>query len=231
MFAAEIDNSLRNISTVSGRYVLRGEARRPGVNILACRLRTISPFGFIATAPAVGEIGDIVSASFAPFGMLNGRISRHVGDGFAVELEGADAQQDALAGRIETFRHRVWNGMADRRAAKRFMPAEPRSVLIRESWAAVPCLVVDYSAAGAAISADVRPVVGEPVLVGQMSAKVVRLFDVGFAVRFDALEPGDEIERLLEAPPQWRGALAVIPPMRIDTSEPGDPQSDGYGYD
>ena len=82
----------------------------------------------------------------------------------------------------------------------------------------------------AAISADYEPVRGEPLAVGKILARVVRKLDVGFAVHFDTLQPADEIEDLLEAPTEWRKAVAVLTPMRIDTSEPGD-SDDGYGYD
>ena len=227
---AEIDHSLHNISTVAGRYVLGPQARRPGVNIFACRLRTISPTEFVVSAPVIGALGETVSASFAPFGNLGGRISRHVADGFAVALDRDAAGQGELAGRIDAFRHKPWLGLADKRAEKRLMPAEPRSVIILEGGEVLPCLVVDYSASGAAISADVHPVIGAPVTVGHVPARVVRLFDVGFAVHFDTLQPADEIEDLLEAPTEWRKAVAVLTPMRIDTSEPGD-SDDGYGYD
>lgn len=230
MPAAEIDHSLHNISTVAGRYVLGQQARRPGINIFACRLRTISPTEFVASAPVIGEIGEQVSAGFAPFGALRGRISRHVADGFAVTIESDSAQQNALAERIEAFRHKPWHGVADKRAEKRFMPAEPRSVIILEGGDMLPCLIVDYSASGAAISADTHPVIGAPVTIGHVPARVVRLFDVGFAVRFDTLQPADEIEDLLEAPQEWRKAVAVLKPVHIDTTEPGD-AGEGYGYD
>ncbi len=229
MPAAEIDLGLHTVSAVAGRYVLGQQAPRPGVNILACRLRAISPTSFTATAPVIGAVGEAVSASFAPFGTLHGHIWRHVPDGFAVQLDGDDA--DALADRIEAFRHRSWRGMADRRAAERFMPAEPRSVLILEHAIAVPCLIVDYSATGAAISADIHPPIGASVTVGQVPGRVVRLFDVGFAVHFEAPQPADEIEAMLETPPQWRNALAVLPPLHIDTREPDDTPAEGYGYD
>ncbi|KRA42568.1 PilZ domain-containing protein [Devosia sp. Root635] len=227
MSATEIDHSLHNISTVAGRYVLGQQARRPGVNIFACRLRTISPTGFVVSAPVIGAIGEQVSASFAPFGNLHGRIGRHVADGFAVELDGAEPD---LADRIETFRHKPWHGLADKRAEKRFMPAEPRSVIILEGGDVLPCLIVDYSASGAAISADTTPIPGAPVTIGHVPGRVVRLFDVGFAVHFDARQPPDEIEGLLEAPLEWRRAVTVLQPRHIDTSEPGD-TAEGYGYD
>lgn len=230
MPAAEMDLGIDNISAVAGRYVLGHQARRPGVNILACRLRAISPTGFTAAAPVIGAVGEEVSASFAPFGTLHGHILRHVADGFAVELDGGADVADALADRIEAFRHRTWHGMADRRAAKRFMPAEPRSVLILEHGTVLPCLIVDYSASSAAVSADIHPPVGASVTVGQVPARVVRQFDVGFAVHFE-VPPAEELEAMLETPPEWRNAVAVVPPQHIDTSEPDDTPAEGYGYD
>ena len=230
MPAIDTDHSLHNISTVAGRYVLGHQARHPGVNIFACRLRAISPIGFVASAPVIGAVGEVVSASFAPFGTFHGRISRHVADGFAVEFDGTGEDLVGLADRIEAFRHRPWHGLADKRAEKRLMPAEPRSVLILEDGTVLPCLIVDYSASGAAISADTHPSPGASVTVGHVRAHVVRQFDVGFAVRFDTTQPADEIEGLLEAPQEWRRAVAVLPMVHIDTSEPGD-ADDGYGYD
>lgn len=229
MPAAAIDPSLHNISTISGRYVLGPQARRPGVNIFACRLRAISTEEFVVAAPVIGKVGEAVSATFGPFGTLRGHIARHVADGFAVALDSASLPPD-LADRIEAYRHKPWQGHANKRAEARFMPAEPRSVIILDDGVALPCLVVDYSASGAAVSADIHPAIGASVTVGHVRASVVRLFDVGFAVHFDTLQPEDEIEDLLEAPLEWRKAVEVLKPVHIDTSEPGDDPT-GYGYD
>ena len=226
---AAIDRNNHQISTVTGRYVLGDEAKRSGSNVLACRLQAISPTEFIASAPAVGRIGEVVSANFGPFGALEGRISRHVADGFAVELTGARAVQAELARRIEAFsrsRH-----TADRRGLGRFLPAEPRSMLMLESGLAMSCLIVEYSQAGAMISADTRPPVGSAVTVGHMLAHVVRHFDVGFAVRFDNPHRDDDIETLLETPRAWRKAISVLPSTSVDAHDPGEPKHDGYGYD
>lgn len=230
MPSVAIDHSIHDIDTVTGRYVLGEEARDPGVNILACRLRTISPTEFVATAPAVGPIGAVVSADFGPFGALHGHISRHVNDGFVVTLDGARAAQALLAERIEAFRRRPTE-TDDRRTAGRSMPAEPRSMLFVGPDVAVSCLIVDYSATGAVISASTRPAIGTSVMVGHMLAHVVRQFEYGFAVRFDNQHPDDDIETMLEPPRAWRKAMAVLPASPVDTSDPGEPLHEGYGYD
>lgn len=232
MPSAAIDHSIYDVDTVTGRYVLGEQEQRSGGNILACRLRTISPTEFVATVPAVGSIGEVVSASFGPFGALQGRISRYVDDGFVVKLDGARAAQALLAERIEAFRRQPQSTETeDRRTAGRYMPAEPRSMLFVEPDIAVSCLIVDYSATGAVISASTRPALGTSVTVGHMPARVMRHFEYGFAVRFDNPHPDDDIETMLETPRAWRKAMAVLPTASIDTDQVGEPGHDGYGYD
>lgn len=216
-----IDDNL-HVGAVTGRYVLGNRASLRGVNVFACRLRSVSSTSFVAAAPVVGKIGDVVTASFGPFGTLHGRIARHVVDGFAVDVEADAAHRDELAARIDAFRDRVWTGVADKRAEKRFMPGEPRSIVILADGAVQPCLIVDYSASGAAVSADLEPTIGQKLTIGQVAGNVVRLFDVGFAVHFDSLQAVDDIEERLAAPDEWRDAVAVLKAKRINTDDPGE---------
>jgi hypothetical protein len=59
------------------------------------------------------------------------------------------------------------------------------------------CFIIDVSASGAAISADVRPPIGTPLAVGKVVARVVRQFDDGFAVQFIELQDLDQLEQKL----------------------------------
>jgi len=224
-----LDARLR-VGSVTGRYVLGEASSVLGVNVFACRLRSVSSDSFVAAAPVVGELGDWVTASFTPFGTLHGRIEHHVDDGFVVQLAVDRAERKRLAQRIMAYRGRVWRGAADHRVADRFMPAEPRSVILPDSGGVYPCLVVDFSSTGAAVSAAINPPVGTRVTIGQVAAEVVRLFDVGFAVRFDPLPQADDVERLLEAPEEWRDAVAVLTRKPLD-SDQADEVLEVYGYD
>lgn len=219
-----------HVGAVTGRYVLGDRASLRGVNVFACRLRSVSPTSFSAAAPVVGRIGDPITASFGPFGTLRGRIARHLTDGFAVDVEAGPVARDELAARIDAFRERVWTGVGDKRAEKRFMPSDPRSVIILEDRTVLPCLVVDYSASGAAVSADITPAFGQRMTIGQVAGRVVRLFDVAFALHFEDLQPADDIEALLAAPDEWRDAVAVIRSPRIDTDEGERLELTDYGY-
>ena len=65
-------------------------------------------------------------------------------------------------------------------------------------------MLIDVSRSGAAVSADVPPVLGMKVMVGTVPGNVVRLLDVGFAVQFDEALATEVIEKRLclpERPP------------------------------
>lgn len=217
---------IAGISTVAGRYAIGDQPMHPGLNMFACRLRAISAAEFVVTAPVIPTIGERVRASFGPFGSLSGKIARHLDDGFAVAIAHAGDGRAELVARIASFRERPWTGTRERRMDHRFMPGEPRSVIGRPDGWAQPCLIVDYSASGAAVSAAFQPAVGEVVTIGQVTAEVVRLFDVGFAVRFFERQDPEEIESLLEAPEEWRSAARRAVPAR----DPVDP-AEVYGAD
>lgn len=195
--------ALHGIRTVTGRYVIGEQAAQPGVNLFGCRLRMISSDAFRVAAPVIPEQGEVVIASFGPLGTLQGLVEQQLQDGFVVALTQDQAARHRLNQRITGFSERLWTGKLDRRADRRLMPRNPRTVISRpDSWSH-PCLVLDYSRAGAALSASFQPEVGEVVTVGQITAEVMRLFDVGFAVRFFETQEPDQIESLLEAPDEW----------------------------
>ncbi|ODT75528.1 MAG: hypothetical protein ABS76_34010 [Pelagibacterium sp. SCN 64-44] len=198
--------ALHGIRSVTGRYVIGEQATHPGINLFGCRLRMISSDAFRVTAPVIPEAGEAVSARFEPFGILSGRVERQFEDGFIVAIAQEPAARDKLNARITAFSERLWTG-EDRRADKRLMPRNPRTVIARPDNWSQPCLVMDYSPSGAAISAAFQPAVGEVVSVGQVTAEVVRLFDVGFAVRFFERQDPEQLEDLLEAPDEWRAMV------------------------
>ena len=49
---------------------------------------------------------------------------------------------------------------------------------------ATTCRIIDLSLSGAALAAEMRPQVGEPVTLGRVPARVVRHLEDGFAIEF-----------------------------------------------
>jgi hypothetical protein len=201
--------ALHGIRTVSGRYVIGDGDIHPGINFFACRLRMISSEAFRVTAPVIPMVGDIIVATLGPFGTVRGIVERQFEDGFVVLIEHDGLSRDVLNEKISAFTDRLWTGEDERRGANRYLPRNPRTVFSRPDGWSQPCLVMDYSASGAAISSAFQPAVGEVVSVGSITAEVVRLFDVGFAVRFFEPVEIDGVEKALEAPAEWKAMVGA----------------------
>lgn len=199
--------ALHGIATVAGRYVIGEQSTHPGINLFACRLRMIGSDTLRLTAPVIPQKGERVSTSFNSFGTLTGRVTRQFDDGFEISIEQSDAERERLNARITSFSEKLWTTETDRRVAQRVMPSNPRTVIARPDNWSQPCLIVDYSISGAAVSAAFQPEVGEIVTVGRVTGEVVRLFDFGFAVRFFEPQNADHLEGLLEAPDEWREVM------------------------
>ncbi len=199
---------IRFIGAVMGRYALESRrARGKGVQVFACRLQSISPQMIVASAPVSGSIDESVTTHFQPFGTLRGKIARHIDGGFCVDIEAGPDEREKLATRIDWYKKRTFAGLGDKRQHRRFMPRDPRSVLLLPDGMLLPCLVIDISASGAAVSADIDPAIGSALAVGRVVSRVVRHLEVGFAVQFVEEQNADEVEAAVHAPDDWERAM------------------------
>ena len=87
--------------------------------------------------------------------------------------------------------------LADLRKDARIIPTTPHSIMTLADGTTQPCLVIDMSPSGVAVSAQLQPLIGTPLAVGACIGRVVRLLPFGFAVKF--IEPlnRNELERRL----------------------------------
>ncbi|RYE47916.1 MAG: PilZ domain-containing protein [Hyphomicrobiales bacterium] len=183
--ASQRSSDIRFIGALMGRYLLASRKNRSHrVQVLACRLQSISPQLMVASAPVLGAPGEELSANFEPFGTVRGRVERLIDGGFSMAIETSIEERDLLIKRIGWYKKRVFHGVADKRAHRRVMPRDPRSTILFADGSRLPCLIIDMSRSGAALSADVQPDLGTPLAVGRVVARVVRWLDVGFAVQF-----------------------------------------------
>lgn len=198
---------VRFIGPVMGRYTLESRVRPSGVQIFAVRLQSISPAMLVASAPVSGSIGEAVTAHFVPFGNVRGKVARHIEGGFVIDIDGDQDRRRKLAARIEWYKKRVFAGVTDKREHKRFMPRDPRSAVVLSDGELLPCLIIDVSSSGAAISVDYRPEIGEPLALGTALCRVVRRLEVGFAVQFLTPIEAQEVEEAVRAPHNWEDAM------------------------
>lgn len=200
---------IRFIGPVMGRYALDSRMRLAGVQIFACRLQSISASRVVAAAPVPGSVEEKITVNFEPFGTLRGVVARHIEDGFVMDIDADDEERQKLANKIEWYKKRTFAGLTDKRQHRRFMPREPRSAVVLGNGEVLPCLVIDISASGAAVSADVDPQLGEPLAIGRVVGRVVRKLEVGFAIQFVAEQEPEVIEEMLRAPDEWQRAMRL----------------------
>lgn len=196
---------------IGGQYTLanwfdsRGKPRT-----FACRTSRISPFRMMVAGPVVGRVGDRITSYFGDFGKLEGHISGTVAGSFLLELAMSDSMRDKFASKLTWLEKKQKNpGVRDGRKHARIIPASPHSTLTFADGSTRSCFIIDMSASGAAVSADVQPQVGMPLAVGACVGRVIRLLPDGFAVKFVEHQNRNDLERLVVRPAPLRSANAA----------------------
>jgi hypothetical protein len=192
----------------------------------ACRTSRVSPFRMMVMAPVVGKVGDPITSYFGDFGKLNGLISEIVNGGFLLELDMPRAMREKLSDKLTWLEKKQKDpSIRDVREQARIIPVNPHSILTFADGTTRSCFVIDMSASGAAVSADIQPEIGMPLAVGACVGRVVRIFPNGFAVKFVERQNRDELERRVARAPYLHSAgLARTGPRSHDAA--GDMEYD-----
>ena len=173
-----------------GRYMLADRREFP------CQVIDMSPGGMALVAPVVGIPGERVIAYVDHLGRLEGKISRLIENGFAMNISATLRKRDKLAAQLTWLANRQILNLPEDRRHGRFNPRNPMARLILPNGVNISCRVIDLSQSGAAISIapDLRPVVGAMVTIGKTQGRVVRHIEDGFAIEFTRLQHPDFLE-------------------------------------
>jgi hypothetical protein len=176
---AELRQHERVKTTLLGRYMLTDgrEAK--------CTVTDVSAGGVALTAPNKGVIGERVILYIDQIGRVEGKIARHLDDGFALQLEGSGHVAERIARRLEEVRAAgELNPSPERRDEPRIkLDDELAGKSVDDDGRRYQ--VVDLSFTGADVKiAGERPPVGAFLQVGKFRARVVRHTDAGVAVVF-----------------------------------------------
>jgi hypothetical protein len=114
-----------------------------------------------------------------------------------IEIIAPRQERYRLGTKIEWYEKFKNHDVPNQRQHLRIMPKDPYSTLVMADGTTTDCIVLDVSASGVAVSADIIPVIGTPLAVGKVVGRVVRHFRDGFAVHFAQLQELEAIERLI----------------------------------
>jgi hypothetical protein len=203
---------------VGGNYTLANWLDSQGKpRTFACRTKRVSPFRMTVAVPVVGKVGDRITAYFGDFGKLDGVISDTIAGGFLLELAMTLPMREKMANKLTWLEKKQKDpSITDVRKQARIIPASSHSTLTLADGSTRSCFVIDMSASGVAVSADVQPQVGMPLAVGACVGRVVRLLPDGFAVKFVEPQNREHLNRLIvrSAPPRSVGGAKAAPRAR-----------------
>jgi len=204
--------------TLAKRFDAQGKPRT-----FACRTSRISPFRIMVGVPVVGKIGDPITSFFGDFGKLEGVISDTVRGGFLFDLAMTSSMREKFASKLTWLEQKQKDpSIRDGRKQPRIIPASPHSFLTFADGTTRGCFVIDMSATGVAVSAEVQPPIGMPLAVGACIGRVVRLLPDGFAVKFVEQQNRGDLERRVvrSAPLPSPGGAKAAPRSHVATPTP-----------
>jgi len=161
-----------------GRYMLPDRREFP------CQVINMSPGGLAILAPGIGNVGDRVIAYLDHIGRVEGKITRIIDNGFAMNLGATPRKRDKLAAQLTWLANRDILNLPEDRRHDRIVPRNPICLLTLEDGSRMSCRIIDLSLSGAAISAEQRPPLRSQVSLGRVHARVVRHLEDGFALEF-----------------------------------------------
>jgi hypothetical protein len=211
MAVAEAEDDVRFIGCLPGCYIVSGRSNEVGggVKVLACEAKSISPSTVVLQAPLSGQIGELIALHLDGLGLLRARVSRATSDGFIAALDLHGEHRQKLIARIRWLKLKHTRAATDKRHQKRWLPRNPRSSLVLADSRVLPCLIIDLSVSGVALSANLNPAIGTPLGVGSILGRVVRSISCGFAVQFATPQPAERVEQLLgSVTPARRAGMA-----------------------
>lgn len=183
---------------VAGRFSLASRRdQRGNRRLFACRAVRISQSSLMLATPVVGPTGERVIAFFEEFGKLHGPIARVFNGGLLMKISSTAEERSRLLRRLIWMEQNKNYDTPDLRAHKRIIPSDPISTIVYPDGTMLECFVIDISASGVAVSADVVPEIGSILAIGHVTGKVVRRFAEGFAVQFKRLQRNDVVEKLV----------------------------------
>ncbi len=195
LIVVERNDADRTLIGMSGRYELRGWRDSSGnPREFDCRVINISPQAIGLSAPVTGTVGEWVIVRFEQFGTFEGPILKKVDRGFVMRIVATNEERGKVAATIAWINDKT---MPEGRRHRRVVPRNPDSTLSLADGRIMGCQVLNYSASGAALSAEVTPAIGEILKVGRVIGRVVRHFNGGFAVRFTDVQDVEFAEKLL----------------------------------
>ncbi|MBV9991236.1 MAG: PilZ domain-containing protein [Alphaproteobacteria bacterium] len=168
-----------------------------------CKVVDLSPGGASIECDLVLAQGTQIVLYVDGFGRLEGTLARVEGPDFGVRFNCTPAKRERIAEQLILFMNRALIDETEMRRHDR-TPTKGIARFTRADGQFVACEVMDLSVSGVSLKTDVRPPIGEFVLIGQMAGRVARHHEHGIGIEFvggtpvtaDRLQPKPATDRI-----------------------------------
>jgi hypothetical protein len=148
-----------------------------------CTVIDLSPGGANITCEAEIALDTQIVLYANTFGRFEGTIVRREGLNAGIRFVSTALKRERTAEQLTLFMNRTLLDEADLRRDDR-TPTKGLTRFVRHDGQIVPCEVLDLSMSGISVKTDIRPAVGEFVLIGQLAGRVARHHDQGIGIEF-----------------------------------------------
>jgi hypothetical protein len=148
-----------------------------------CDVVDLSPGGANINVEAELELETQIVLYANTFGRFEGSIVRREGLSAGVRFVSTSLKRERTAEQLTLFMNRTLLDDADLRRDDR---AQTKGLtrFVRHDGQVVSCEVLDLSISGISVKTDIRPPVGEFVLIGQLAGRVARHHEEGIGIEF-----------------------------------------------
>ena len=150
----------------------------------ACTVVDLSPGGANVSCAGANLAADTQVVLYVnTFGRFEGSVARHDGTNAGLRFVSTALKRERTAEQLTLFMNRTLLDEADLRRDDR-TPTKGLTRFTRSDGQLVPCEVLDLSMSGISVKTDIRPAIGEFVLIGQLAGRVARHHEHGIGIEF-----------------------------------------------
>ena len=167
---------------LSGRLYIPADSQEA-----RCQILDLSPGGAHVTSEFVPPADAQVILYIDQFGRFEGTVARPQDGSFGVRFQCSALKREKIAEQLTLYMNR---DLIDETVMRRHdrAPAKGMARFTRANGEVVNCEVLDLSLSGVSLKTNARPPIGEVVLIGQTSGRVVRHHADGVALEFASPE-------------------------------------------
>ena len=175
---AERRRYIRLDVNLAGRLFVPGDGREAG-----CRIIDVSPVGAQVASEFVPAVGAPVVLYIEGLGRFEAEVSRTENDRFGVRFQFSALKRERFSEQLAVLTNRgAGSEPVVRRHERTTAPGFAH--FTRANGEMIPCEVLDLSLSGVSLKTETKPRVGETVVIGHMSGRVVRHLESGIAIEF-----------------------------------------------